>query len=134
MNAHNPIVPYLMVRGAKRAVEFYERAFDAKELQRYEDPDGERLGHVTLRVNGALLYVSDEFPELAMVHTRAPDTLGGTTTTVVLHVDDPDWWFTRAVNAGAEPIRPLADSAIGRNGQVRDPFGHIWFIIGNEGS
>jgi PhnB protein len=127
----DPIVPYLMVRGARRAVDFYARALGAEELQRYEDADGERLGHVTLRINGALLYVSDEFPELPMVRTRAPETLGGTTTTVVLHVDNPDLWFTRAVEAGADPIRPLADSGIGRNGQVRDPFGHIWFIIGN---
>ena len=126
-----PITPYLMVRGGKAAGEFYARAFGAEELERYDDPDGERLGHVTLRINGAHVYLSDEYPELVdQVGTRSPADLGGTTVTISLTVDDADAWWTRATAAGAQIVRPLADEPYGRSGKLRDPFGHVWSIIG----
>lgn len=127
-----PVTPYLTVRNAKRAVELYMRAFGAEELERYEDPDGRRLGHVTLRINRGLLYLSDEFPEIPSVGTRSPAELAGTTCTIVLHVDDADTWWKRATAAGLEILRPLADDFYGRNGKLRDPFGHTWSIIGPE--
>ena len=127
-----PITPYLTVRNAKKAVEFYIRAFGAEEIERYEDSDGRRLGHVTLRINRGLLYLSDEFPEIPSVGTRSPTELSGTTCTIVLHVDDPDIWWKRATAVGLEILRPLANDFYGRTGKLRDPFGHTWSIIGPQ--
>lgn len=123
------IAPYLMVRGGLKALDFYTRAFGAEEVERYMDQDGQRLGHATLRINGGTVYVSDEFPELEFVKTRSPATLGGTTVAITLLVDDADAWFARAIAAGAQPLRPLADQFYGRIGSLRDPFGHSWSIV-----
>ena len=129
--SYPPITPYIMVRGGKAAVAFYERAFGAQTLERYDDADGERIGHVTLAINGGHLFLSDEFPEYAdQVGTRSPADLGGTTTTIALQVDDADAWFQRAIEAGAEVVRPLKDEFYGRSGKLRDPFGHLWGISG----
>lgn len=128
--AHVSLTPYLMVRGGLKALDFYKRAFGAKEVDRYMDTDGERLGHATLSINGAHFYLSDEFPEHNLVKTRSPSTLGGTTVSITLQVDDADAWFDRATDAGAEIVRPLRDEFYGRVGNLRDPFGHLWGILG----
>ena len=123
------LTPYLMVCGGLKALDFYARAFGAEEVERYMDKDGQRLGHATLRINGATIYVSDEFPELEFVKTRAPSTLGGTTVGITLQVDDADAWYERAVAAGAEVVRPLSDQFYGRSANMRDPFGHVWAVL-----
>jgi len=129
MSAPSPVVPYLSVRGGADAVMFYERAFAAELVQRY-DFDG-KLGHAAMRINGGALYLADEFPEHeAMTGNVAPPTLDGRTTcTVNLNVDDADAWFTRAVEAGCTPIREVTDEFFGRHGKVRDPFGHVWSLV-----
>src|SRR5581483_518960 len=119
VEAEPRIAPYIMVRGGVKALDFYARAFGAEEVERYMDPDGERLGHATLRINGGTVYVSDEFPELEFVKTRSPATLGGTSVAITLNVDDADRWFERAIAAGAEAVRPLADQFYGRIGSLR---------------
>ena len=124
-----PVSPYLMVRGAKAAIDFYQRAFGAVESEHYDM--GERVGHSTLRINGGVVMLSDEFPEYAAeVGTKSPDELGGTTTTVNLAVDDVDAWFDRAINCGATSLRAPKDEFYGRHGKLRDPFGHVWSLVG----
>jgi PhnB protein len=116
--------PYLTVRGAKAAADFYARAFGAEEVRRTEAEDGERLMHCHLRLNGADLMLADEFPE----HGAG---LGDGPRGVTLHpaVDDADRWWNRAVEAGATVKMPLDDQFWGdRYGQLRDPFGHSWSI------
>jgi PhnB protein len=132
----SPVTPYLMVRGASRAVDFYRQAFGAEEIERYPDPNSDRLGHVTLKINGGVLYLSDEFPEVKHVKTRSPEALGGTTASIVLNVSDADDCYERAIKAGAEIVRPISNQFYGRNASIRDPFGHIWGILGpaKEGS
>jgi len=124
-NAKLPgISPYLTVRGAKSAAEFYTRAFGAEEIRRMEAEDGERLMHCHLRINGADVMLADEFPEHG-------GTLEGGPRGVTLHlaVDDADRWWNRAVEAGAKVAMPLEDQFWGdRYGQLRDPFGHSWSI------
>lgn len=122
-----PVSPYLMVDRGREALEFYVRAFGAEVRETY-DHEG-RVGHATLRINGADVMISDEWPE-EMTGVRSPASLGGTTCTVALSVDDADAWFTRAVAAGATVIRPLTDEFYGRSGKVRDPFGHTWGLVG----
>jgi PhnB protein len=127
--AYPPVSPYLMVSRAAEAIAWYGRAYEAVEVEHY-DHEG-RVGHSTLRINGGVVMLSDEFPEYQdKVGTRSPDSLGGTTTTVNLVVDDVDRWFSRAVEAGATALREPQDEFYGRQCKVRDPFGHVWSFIG----
>lgn len=127
------VVPYLSVRGGADAVAFYEAAFGAECVERY-DFEG-KLGHAALRINGGALFLADEFPEHeAMTGNVAPTTLGGRTTfTINLNVDDADAWFARAVKAGCAPIREVTAEFFGRHGKVRDPFGHVWSLVTLKG-
>lgn len=127
--AYAPLAPYLMVDRGHEALEFYKTAFGAEVTETYEDEGTGKLGHSTLKINGGELMISDEWPE-EMTGVRSPKSLGGTTSTMTLSVDDADRWFERATAAGAEVVRPLADEFYGRMGKVRDPFGHTWGILG----
>ena len=124
---YSPVSIYLMVNDGNAALDFYKRAFaaDVRETYPYEG----KLGHATLKINGGDVMLSDEFPE-AITGVRSPKSLGGTTCSVSLSVDNPDEWFERAHAAGAEVIRPLKDEFYGRSGKLRDPFGHTWGIVG----
>jgi PhnB protein len=122
-----PLSPYLMVHDGDAALDFYRRAFAADVIEVY--PYEGKLGHATLTINSGEVMLSDEFPE-AMTGVRSPKSLGGTSCTVSLTVDDADAWFDRAVSAGAEVVRPLNNEFYGRSGKVRDPFGHTWGIVG----
>jgi PhnB protein len=125
------ITPYITVRGAKDAAEFYRRAFGAVEIARMDAEDGKRLIHCRLRINGADLMMSDEFPEFDASPEFGAYGLGDGPRGVTLHlaVDDADTWWQRAVDAGATVKMPLADQFWGdRYGQLRDPFGHSWSI------
>ena len=124
---HSPVSVYLMVHDGEGALDFYRRAFAAEVIETY--PWEGKLGHATLNLNGGTVMLSDEFDE-ALTGTRSPKSLGGTTCTISLSVDDADAWFERAVAEGAEVIRPLNDEFYGRSGKVKDPFGHTWGIIG----
>ena len=116
---------YLRVRRAPRAIEFYIAAFGATEKFRLVEPGG-RIGHAELDFGGPTLMLSEEFPEH---HIVGPETLGGVSVTLHLHVDDCDAVIRRAVELGATLVRPPADQFYGeRSGTVRDPFGHEWGI------
>ncbi|HEX8674953.1 MAG TPA: VOC family protein [Longimicrobium sp.] len=118
------VTPYLTVRGASQAAEFYKHAFAAEELGRHDAGDGKRLMHCHLRINGADVMMSDEFLEYGAGLGDGPKGV-----TLHLAVDDADLWFNRAVEAGATVTMPLADQFWGdRYGQLRDPFGHAWSI------
>ncbi len=121
--------PYLRVRNAPAALDFYKKVFGVAEKFRLVEPSG-RVGHAELEFGGGVtVMVSEEYPELGIV---GPQSLGGTTFAIHLHVDDADTAIARAVEAGATLVRPLSDSFYGeRSGTVRDPFGHEW-LIGHE--
>ena len=116
---------YLRVRNAARAIEFYVDVFGAKEKFRLVEPSG-RIGHAELDLGGSTLMVSEEYPEYGIV---GPETLGGTSMSIHLHVEDADALIRRANEAGAVVVRPAQDQFYGeRSGAVRDPFGHEWLI------
>ncbi len=118
------VTPYLIVRAASDAIEFYREAFGAEEIMRVDAGDGQRLMHCHLRINGDDVFMSDEFPEHGAAMDRGPAGV-----TLHLGVEDADMWWDRALAAGAEPVMPLADQFWGdRYGQVRDPYGHTWSI------
>ena len=120
------VTPYLAVRNARAAIVFYEKAFGARQMLLIEEPDG-RIGHATLAIGPAEFYLADEHPEFESV--VGPETLGGTSVTIDLEVDDVDLAVDRAVAAGAKLIRPPDHPASGvQAGKVRDPFGHTWLI------
>jgi PhnB protein len=116
--------PYLTVRNAAAAIEFYKAAFGAVEQYRIEHRGA--VGHAELTVGDALLMLSDEFADLGIL---GPETLGGSAVCMHLYVDDADALFDRAVAAGAKVLRPVADQFYGdRGGKLADPFGHLWWF------
>ena len=124
MDIHE-VYPYLRVHNAAEAIDFYARAFDARELFRLTEPGG-RVGHAELRIGSATVMLSDEYPESAI---RGPRSLGGTTFSIHLHVGDVDQAYAQAVRAGATVVRPVQNQFHGeRSGTVRDPFGHEWLL------
>ena len=121
------LTPYLAVKDASLAMEFYRRAFEAVEIYRLNDPDG-RVSHAEMRFGSWPIFISDEYPEISVF---GPQTLGGSPVMLVLEVADVDKIFAQAVEAGAIVDRPLQDSFEGglRNGKLIDPFGHRWMIL-----
>lgn len=117
--------PYLRVRNAAKAIDFYKEVFGVTEKLRLVEPSG-RVGHCELEFGGATLMISEEYPEMGIL---GPESVGGTSVGIHLHVDDADATMRRAVEAGAKVTRPAQDHFYGeRSGAVRDPFGHEWLI------
>jgi uncharacterized glyoxalase superfamily protein PhnB len=119
------LFPYLRVKSAARAIEFYKQAFGATEKFRLTEPSG-RIGHAELTFGSAVLMISDEYPECEML---GPQPGGGVPSSIHLHVDNCDAMIRRAVELGATCTREPKDQFYGeRSGVVRDPFGHEWLI------
>ena len=119
------VFPYLRVRNATAAIDFYKRTFGVREKFRLTEPSG-RIGHVELEFGETIIMVSEEYPEYKIL---GPESIGGTSVSIHLHVDNCDKLIARAVEMGATLVRPPADHFYGeRSGTVRDPFGHEWLI------
>jgi uncharacterized glyoxalase superfamily protein PhnB len=119
------VLPMLTYADAPAAIDFLCRAFGFGTRFRLDMPDG-RVGHAELRLGPVTFMIADEFPEYGL---RSPQTVGGTGTTLHLHVDDVDRLARRAVEAGATLVRPPTDEAHGeRQCRIRDPFGHEWLL------
>ena len=120
------LTPYITVKGAARAIDFYKKVFGATEnAARYTEPGG-RVGHAEIEINGARIMLSDEHPEIAVL---SPETLGGTPTTFHLSVADAGAVVARAAAAGATIQRAVEEQPYGeRSGTIKDPFGHRWMI------
>jgi len=122
---YHSITPFLTVRGADRAIEFYRKAFGAEEISRMNGPDGKTVMHAELKIGDSRFFLGDEIPGTDC--QRSPETLGGSPTGIYLYVRDVDEVFRKAVDAGATVKRPLEDMFWGdRTGSVHDPFGHGW--------
>jgi uncharacterized glyoxalase superfamily protein PhnB len=122
------VTPHLVVRGAARAIEFYEEALGAEEVVRFAAPDG-LLMHAELRIGDAAIFLVDEFPEPREEGVGSPQQVGATTVTIHLFVDDVDAAMQRAAAAGAKVTLPPTDMFWGdRYGRLLDPFGHSWSI------
>jgi PhnB protein len=120
------LTPYLTVRDANKAIEFYKKAFGAKELMRAAGPDGKTIVHANLTIGDSSIFLTEEMVEWG---AKSPLTLGGTGSSIYVMVPDADAVFKSAVAAGATVKQPLADMFWGdRWGSVTDPFGHSWQI------
>ena len=117
--------PYLSIKGAAKAIDYYKDVFGAEEIMRMGDPSG-RIGHAELKIGDGLVYISDEYPEMGV---HGPLSLGGSPVTIHLYVKDVDSVAERAVATGGKLLRPVEDQFYGdRGGKLQDPFGHVWWI------
>ena len=122
-------IPHLIVSNGPAAVKFYTAAFGAEEGHQMMTPDGRRLLHGELIIDGHKFFVSDEFPASEGGTCKSPATLGGTGVRITLLVDDADALVARAMAAGARVLMPVQDMFWGgRYGKIADPFGHEWGI------
>ena len=119
------VTPHLICRGAAEAIEFYKKAFGAKEQARLPGPDG-RIMHAAVLIGDSTVMLVDEMPEWGAL---SPQSLKGSPVTIHLNVDNADAFVDRAVKAGAKLIMPVEDQFWGdRYGKIEDPFGHQWSV------
>jgi PhnB protein len=124
-DGYHAVTPYLALDNAAEAIEYYKKAFGAKERGRMDAPGG-KIGHAELEIGDALVMLSDALPQFS---TRPPKELGGTSASVFLYVEDVDAVVKQAVDAGATVEMEVADQFWGdRFGSITDPFGHVWAI------
>ena len=124
-DGYHSVTPYLIIKGAADAIEFYKKAFGATELFRMPQPDG-RIGHAEIKIGDSPIMLSDEFPEMKFF---GPNTLAGSSVSILIYVEDVDAVFRQAIAAGGQEQRPVEDKFYGdRGGSLMDPFGHVWHI------
>ena len=124
-DGYRTVTPYLVMRDAARAIDFYKRALGATEIFRFSAPD-DKIGHAEIKVGDSVLMLAEEMPDMGY---RGPQTLGGTAVSLMVYVEDVDQQFRRAVDAGAKVKQEVKDQFYGdRSGTVEDPFGHVWTI------
>jgi PhnB protein len=122
---YHTVTPALIVNEGQKALDFYKKTFDAKERSKMNTPDG-RIGHAEFQIGDSLIMLSDEFPEMKCL---SPKSIGGTSVSIFLYVEDVDAVFNTAVSLGAKILDEVKDQFWGdRHGAVEDPFGHRWSI------
>ena len=122
---YHSVTPYLIVRGAAEAIDFYRRAFGAVEVFRFPSPDG-KIGHAEIKIGDSPIMMADEHPDMGY---KGPQTIGGSPVSLMIYVEDVDTVFNQAVAAGATIKEALQNKFYGdRMGTVTDPFGHVWHI------
>ncbi|RDI39066.1 VOC family protein [Aquicella lusitana] len=122
---YNSITPYLIVNNAAKAIEFYKKLFDAKEVMRMDQPDG-KVGHAELRIGDAKIMLADEYPEM---DARAPEAFGGSPVGIHLYIKEVDTVVEKALRAGSTLMRPVETMFYGdRTGTLIDPYGHKWYV------
>ena len=124
-DGYRTATPYLIVKGAAEAIEFYKRAFGATEMLRMADPQG-KVGHAEIKIGDSVIMLADEHPAMGY---RGPRSIGGSSVSILLYIGDVDTVFERAVKAGAKAQRPVMNQFYGdRSGTLEDPFGHVWTV------
>jgi PhnB protein len=124
-DGYNTVIPYLYVKGAAKAIEFYKNVFGATERMRMPGKDG-TVGHTELVIGDSVVMMSDEHPEFGAL---SPQTVGGSPITLHVYASNVDTVIERAVAAGATLDRPVKNQFYGdRTGSITDPFGHRWYV------
>ena len=122
---YHTVTPYLTVDDGARAIEFYQQAFGAKEIMRMPGPDG-KISHAEIKIGDSIIMLGGT-PQASGL--RSPQSLGGSTVSIFLYLEDVDSTFKKALAAGAKEAQPLADQFWGdRYGRLTDPFGHSWSL------
>jgi len=124
---YHSITPYLVIKGASQAIEYYKKAFGATEVVRMDGPDG-KVGHAELEIGDSRFMLADENPSMGQGYTSAA-TIGASPVSLYLYCPDVDNVVQRAVAAGGKILKPVQDQFYGdRSGFIQDPFGHLWGI------
>lgn len=124
-DGYHTATPYLIIRGAGEAIEFYQKAFGATELFRFPTPDG-KIGHAEIKIGDSPIMLADEYPPMGY---NSPQSLGGSPVSIMIYVEDVDTIFSQAVAAGATVKEAVSDKFYGdRIGTLTDPFGHVWHV------
>jgi PhnB protein len=124
-DGYHSITPYLIVKGAAAALDFYKKAFGAQELFRFPGPDG-KVMHAEFKIGNSPLMMSDEWPEHGFT---GPLTRGGTTVSILIYTENVDAFLDRAITAAVKVLKPLQNQFYGdRSATVADPFGHVWTV------
>jgi PhnB protein len=124
-DGYTTVTPYLVVDKAAEAIDFYKRAFGAQEIVRMAGPMG-KIMHAELKIGNSMIMLGDEMPGSG---ARSPHSLGGTSSGIMLYLNDVDATFAQAVSAGAKVEMPLDNMFWGdRYGKLLDPFGHSWSL------
>ncbi len=122
---YHAVTPYLSIKGAAKAIDFYRRAFGAKEIMRMPGAKGD-IGHAEVQIGDSRLMLADEHPDIGFL---GPKSRGGSAVHMNVYVKDVDAVVKRAVRAGAKLRRPVQDMFYGdRGGSIEDPFGHMWHV------
>jgi PhnB protein len=122
---YHSVTPYLIIEGAREAIEFYKRAFGAKELFRFPGPDG-TVGHAEIKIGDSPIMLADAYPAMGY---NGPKSLGGSPVSLMIYVENVDTIFNQAVQAGATVKEAVSDKFYGdRIGSLIDPFGHVWHV------
>jgi len=125
-DGYHSVTPAIVVKGAAKAIEFYQRAFGAEEMHRMTMPNGHVM-HAEIRIGNSRIMMSDEFPDMGV---RSPETLGGSAGSLNIYLEDVDAACKRATDAGATVEMPPMDMFWGdRYAKIRDPFGHGWGLL-----
>ena len=124
---YNSVTPYLVVRGAAQAIDYYKKVFGATETVRMDMPDG-KVGHAELKIGNSHIMLADENPNMGQGYSSAA-TIGASPVSLYVYIPDVDRIVERAVAEGAKLLRPVQDQFYGdRSGFIQDPFGHLWGI------
>jgi PhnB protein len=118
-------IPYLVVDGGAKAIDFYRNVFGFTERMRMGGPDG-KVGHAELELGGSMIMLADEYPDM---DAFGPGKYGGSPVSVMVYVEDVDATFKKAIDKGAKAIQQPEDKFYGdRSGTLDDPFGHRWTV------
>ena len=122
---YHSVTPYLIVKGAARAIEFYKQAFGATELMRFPGPNSTVM-HAEIKIGDSVVMLADESDNTPY---RSPQSVGGSPVSLMIYVPDVDKTYKQAVSLGAKSTRDVQDQFYGdRSGNLVDPFGHIWTV------
>lgn len=124
-DGYHSVTPYLIIKGAAEAIEFYQKAFGASELFRVPGPGGAVM-HAEIKIGDSIIMLADEFPQMDAL---SPQTIGGSPVGLMIYLPNVDVVFARAIAAGGKESRAVQNQFYGdRSGTLTDPFGHKWTI------
>jgi PhnB protein len=122
---YNTVTPYLVIKGAAKAIDYYKNVFGANVVVRMDGPHG-TVGHAELQIGNSRIMLADENPQMG---NRSAESIGGSPVSLYVYLPDCDQVVDKAVAAGAKVLKPVADQFYGdRSGFIEDPFGHLWGI------
>jgi PhnB protein len=122
---YNTITPYLVIKGAAKAIDYYKKVLGATVVVRMDGPGG-RVGHAELQIGDSRIMLADENPAMG---NRSAESIGASPVSLYVYLPDCDKVVAKAVAEGAKILKPVQDQFYGdRSGFIQDPFGHLWGI------